>query len=126
MDKREAAKQARMELLKVSAGDFARFLTEVGGDNDSCPVCGCEDWNIGCQGGHESIAFRMGVPVRNVPEIFYLSLFAYGCAKCGYMRFHNAAQVHEWVLANPTVDKPSEEFEQADPEDVNDGGSINE
>ncbi|MFY1007811.1 hypothetical protein ACOQNQ_01865 [Pseudomonas juntendi] len=104
MTKRQDVTQERIELMKVEAGDFARFLAAKIGEDDGCPLCGNEDWEIHCPGGPQSPTLRMGMLVRNVENPFYLSVFGYSCNDCGYMRLHNAYVVHKWVSENPAVD----------------------
>lgn len=112
MTKRQDATKERIELLKVDAGDFARFLVAKIGEDDSCPLCGHDDWDVYCPGGPESPTLRMGLLVRNVENPFYMSTFGYSCKDCGYLRLHSAHLVHKWVQENPAIDADTVEDNQ--------------
>lgn len=104
MAKRERNSVPTSDIVPVTAGDFARFLAEKGGDDEICPVCNHPDWDILCPGGADSMSMRIGVPVRNMNPSFYISMFSYCCKSCGYMRFHSAHVVYRWVIENPSID----------------------
>lgn len=94
----------RMTILPVLADDFVRFLkSKAQSDDDVCPVCGKDHWTILCPAGDQE-TFRLGTPVRNKEEIFYVSTFAYYCQSCGYLRQHFSDVVYRWVQENPLVD----------------------
>lgn len=90
----------RMTMLSVSPDDFVRFITAKGTKTDECPICGHTEWSVLCSPDDEPV-FRVGMPVRNREEEFYLSAFGYYCESCGYLRQHMAAVVHKWVQENP-------------------------
>lgn len=113
-------KPKRITMFAVDSQDFVRFLVSKGAEKDEdCPVCHSENWNILCP-DDDGPTLRIGMPVRNRPEIFYLSVFAYFCANCGYIRSHMASTVHDWVQKNPRIDSDVVDDEQAPTEDVSD------
>lgn len=104
MSEKPESKPKRLTMFAVDSADFARFLTAKGADLDEhCSVCHGEDWTILCP-DDDGPTLRFGMPVRNRPEMFYLSTFGYFCNNCGYIRTHLASTVHEWVEKNPRVD----------------------
>lgn len=95
----------RMKILPVIADDFVRFLkSKALSEDDVCPVCGKDHWTILCPAGDQD-TFRLGTPIRNSEELFYLSTFGYFCENCGYLRQHFADVVHKWVKDNPSIDE---------------------
>lgn len=90
----------RMTMLSVSPDDFVRFITSKADKDDICPICGKDQWAVLCSPDEQPV-FRLGIPVRNRPEQYYLSMFGYHCENCGYLRQHMAWVVYEWVKANP-------------------------
>ncbi|WP_277963871.1 hypothetical protein [Pseudomonas sp. RIT-To-2] len=105
----------RLTIFKVASADFVRFLVDKGGVNEDeqCPVCSSDEWTVLCpdDGGP---TLRFGMPVRNRPELFYVSVFAYFCVSCGLVRSHMASVVHEWVLKNPAPDLLEQDVDGAD------------
>lgn len=90
----------RMAMLAVSPDDFVRFINAKAEKDDICPVCSTDSWALLCSPDGEPV-FRLGTPVRNREEQFYLSSFGYFCENCGFLRQHMAAIVHDWVQKNP-------------------------
>ncbi|MDP9539327.1 MULTISPECIES: hypothetical protein [Pseudomonas] len=100
MSDNAAPPKPRMTILAVSPEDFVRFMAAKGTKNDECPVCGNDNWSVLCTPDDEPV-YRLGTPVRNRKEEFYLSTFGYFCDNCGLIRQHMAAVVHKWVSENP-------------------------
>ena len=98
------SKPKRLTMFAVDSKDFARFLVAKGaGKDENCPLCQGDDWTILCP-DDDGPTLRLGMPVRNRPDMFYMSTFGYFCNSCGYLRTHMASTVHEWVENNPRPD----------------------
>ena len=100
MSDNQESSPKRMTMLAVSPDDFVRFITAKAAKEDTCPICNTDQWSVLCTPDDEPV-FRLGTPVRNREEQFYLSTFGYFCENCGYVRQHMAWIVHQWVKENP-------------------------
>ncbi len=115
MSEKPDSRPKRLTMFAVDSRDFARFLIAKGADEDEdCPVCHGEEWTILCP-DDDGPTIRFGMPVRNRPNAFYLSVFGYFCNSCGYIRTHLASTVHDWVEKNP---KPDSDFVDEDDSSV--------
>ena len=94
----------RLTMLSVSPDDFVRFIQAKAKADDICPVCKTDQWSVLCSPDDQP-TFRLGTPIRNREEQFYLSTFGYFCDNCGHVRQHMAAVVHKWVSENPASDQ---------------------
>jgi hypothetical protein len=90
----------RLTMLSVSPDDFVRFIQAKAQSDDFCPVCKTDQWSVMCD-PEDLPTYRLGTPIRNRAEQFYLSTFGYFCDNCGFIRQHMAAVVHKWATENP-------------------------
>lgn len=99
-DSAEDRKTKIKALHRTSSDDFVRFLRDKLPEDDPCPACGKDDWTVICPQDEDDM-YRLGLVVRNVEKPFYLSVFAYYCDNCGYLRQHISKLVHDWVKQHP-------------------------
>lgn len=87
--------------LTTTMKDFIRFL-QAKTSNHECPACGNKMWTIAGFVGQENAA-RFNLKIEDVPNASSVSSLGCSCNECGFMRFHMAHVVHEWLEANPAA-----------------------